>query len=285
MLCVIEAMYTERIIAGKMQSTIKFFSVISMVYDKIKRKKLTKGCFKSRSNYDITELGWENGQPLMHEHVGILPAVPDSKTTWDRTDDTLESIVHQATYPNVNLPEFDHHLNQNHQLTNKNSIVTPSTRIWGENSNHVEMSPPVYTKKRVQSSEHSDQCRGMNNLTISHQNHADKRPCGSGSATFAKNNDATMMTWASLESPRSMRSKTKPVDEDSACHAGSVSYKYFNKVTLCQTSNGDKILFFLKKRNLIVYTEYYRCIHCSQLGLSTNSVLVIFNRKFQMKSL
>ncbi|XP_017216368.1 transcription factor PIF7 [Daucus carota subsp. sativus] len=173
------------------------------------------------SNYDITELGWENGQPLMHEHVGILPAVPDSKTTWDRTDDTLESIVHQATYPNVNLPEFDHHLNQNHQLTNKNSIVTPSTRIWGENSNHVEMSPPVYTKKRVQSSEHSDQCRGMNNLTISHQNHADKRPCGSGNATFAKNNDATMMTWASLESPRSMRSKTKPVDEDSACHAGS----------------------------------------------------------------
>lgn len=178
---------------------------------------------KSRSNYDITELGWENGQPLKYEHVGSFSTVPASKATWGSTDDTLESIVHQATYPNINLPEFDHHLNHNHHLTKKNSIVTPSTRIWGENSIQMEINPPVYTKKRVQSSEYSDQCGGMNNFTSSHQKHADKRSCGSGNATFARNDDTTMMTWASFESPKSLRSKTKPVDEDSACHDRSVS--------------------------------------------------------------
>lgn len=159
----------------------------------------------------------------MHEHVGVLPTVANSESTWDRTDDTLESIVHQATYPNINLPEFDHYLNHNHHLTNRNSIVTPSTRIWGGNSIQMEVNPPVYSKKRVQSSEHSDQCGGMNNLTSSHQKHADKRSYGSGHATFVRNDDTTMMTWASFESPKSLRSKTKPVDEDSACHVGSVS--------------------------------------------------------------
>lgn len=197
--------------------------MIFQVYDRIRKMKLTQGCFKSRSNFDITELGWENGQPSMHEHVGGIPTAPNSETTWDRTDDTLESIVHQATYPNIILPEFDHHLNHNHHLTKKNSIVTPSTRIWGENSIQMEVNPPVYTKKRVQSSEYSDQCGGMNNLISSPQKHADKRSCGSGNATFARNDDTTMMTWASFESPESLRSKTKPVDEDSACHAGSVS--------------------------------------------------------------
>ncbi|KAL8118161.1 transcription factor PIF7-like isoform X2 [Apium graveolens] len=155
-----------------------------------------------KSNFDITELGWENGQPSMHEHVGGLPSVPNSETTWDRTDDTLESIVHQATYPNINLPEFDHHLNHNHHLTNKNSAVTPSTRIWGENSIQMEVNPPVYTKKRVQSLEHSDQCGGVNNFTSNHQKHADKRSCGSGNATFARKDDTAL-------------------DEDSACQYAS----------------------------------------------------------------
>ncbi|KAK1373412.1 transcription factor PIF7 [Heracleum sosnowskyi] len=164
------------------------------------------------SNFDITELGWENGQPLKHEHVGSFSALPASKAIWGSTDDTLESIVHQATCQNINLPEFDHH------LTNNDSIVASSTGKWGENSSNMEINLPMQTKKRVRSSGYPDQCGGMNNVS-SYQEYADRRSCSSANATFCRDNDTTMMTGASLESPRSL--KTRPVNEDSTCHAGS----------------------------------------------------------------
>lgn len=174
---------------------------------------------KSRSNYDdITELGWENGQPLKYEYVGSFSSVPASKSkaTWGSINDTLESIVHQATCQNINLPEFDHH------LTNNNSVVASPTGKWGENSTSMEINLPMQTKKRVRSSGYSDQYGGMNNVS-SYQEHADRRSCSSANTTFCRDNDTTMMTGASLKSPGSL--KTRPLNEDSTCHAGSVSYK------------------------------------------------------------
>jgi hypothetical protein len=48
---------------------------------------------KLRSTYELAELTWENGQPAMHG-LGELLHSDKTKTTWGRTCETLESIVH-----------------------------------------------------------------------------------------------------------------------------------------------------------------------------------------------
>lgn len=165
-------------------------------------------CLKFRSNYEVAELTWENGHLAMHELGTILPTA-QTKTTWDGTGETLESIVNQATShsQNINLAKNDHH--QNH-LGSTSSIAKSYNVKCGENLSHLEMAPG-FANKRVRS-EYSDQER------------ADRSACASASATFCRDNDTTMMTWASLESPRSL--KTEFVVEDSACHDGSVDSKF-----------------------------------------------------------
>ncbi|KAL0384865.1 UNVERIFIED_CONTAM: Transcription factor PIF7, partial [Sesamum radiatum] len=46
---------------------------------------------------------------------------------------------------------------------------------------------------------------------------AEESGCASASAAFCRDTDTTMMTWASFESPRSLKS-ARNADDDSACH-------------------------------------------------------------------
>lgn len=156
------------------------------------------------SNYEVAELTWENGQLAMHGLGGLLPTAP-TKPTWGRAGDTLESIVHQATCHNQNS-NFIHHA-QN--LANMKSTVGSSA--------HVQTGNQGLMKKRTRSD--SAHC-GRNFSTNVHEaERADRSACASASATFCRDNETTMMTWPSSESPRSLKAKT--TDEDSACHGGS----------------------------------------------------------------
>lgn len=166
---------------------------------------------KFRSNYEVAELTWENGQLAMHGLGGLLPTAP-TKPTWGRAGDTLESIVHQATCHNQNS-NFIHHA-QN--LANMKSTVGSSA--------HVQTGNQGLMKKRTRSD--SAHC-GRNFSTNVHEaERADRSACASASATFCRDNETTMMTWPSSESPRSLKAKT--TDEDSACHGGSVNNTNFS---------------------------------------------------------
>ncbi|XVF54373.1 hypothetical protein PTKIN_Ptkin05aG0176300 [Pterospermum kingtungense] len=171
------------------------------------------------SNYEVAELTWENGQLAMHGLSGLLPTAP-TKPTWGRSSDTLESIVHQATCHNNQKQNFNLLLQHDQVIPAKKttSIAASSEGNWAETaSGRLPMAAAALLKKRARSD--SDQCR-KNYLSGSIQEvKVDPSACASASATFCKDNDTTMMTWASHESPRSM--KTKTTDEDSACHNGS----------------------------------------------------------------
>lgn len=127
-----------------------------------------------------------------------LPPTGPTKPTWNRAKDTLESIVHQGTWPNENLypplPKHDHHNQVNMGSTVGSTIVNRA-----EASGRMHVGP-----KRVRSE--TDQCGGSFGSSIQEE---------AASATFCKENDATMVTWASFESLPNL--KTKMTDEDSAC--------------------------------------------------------------------
>lgn len=188
------------------------------------------------SNYEVAELTWENGQVAMHGLTGILPspappAVAANKVpTFGRTGDTLESIVHQATYYN-NVDKTPNH----HQQTQTIISRPDDGKKAGGNT---QISPVLLKKKRLRSTTGSDHDQyrinfhgissGSRNKSILHEDQVvassggagadrERSACASASATFCR--DATMMTWNSFESPRSV--KTKTTDEDSACHDGS----------------------------------------------------------------
>lgn len=198
------------------------------------------------SNFEVTELTWENGQLAMHELGGMFPAPTTTttssppKATWaggvGRVTDTLESIVHQATYcnnkqsPNL-LPASVPHQHSGHQNIENvgSSIVGSSGGKWAEKSGHIQTPvgppppPPVLMKKRTRSE--------SENCAVRNTNDHDMSACASANAAFCKensnnnntntNNDTTMMTWASYESPRSCTRTKTTTDEDSACHDGS----------------------------------------------------------------
>ncbi|XP_057516035.1 transcription factor PIF7-like [Amaranthus tricolor] len=192
------------------------------------------------SNFEVTELTWENGQLAMHELGGIFPGPASTTTTcppkptWGggvgSASDTLESIVHQATYcnnqqsPNL-MPCSVAHQQSGHQKRENigSSVVGSSGGKWAENSGHIQTTggppptPPGLMKKRTRSE--SENCAVRN--TTDHEMSA----CASANATFCKENnntnDTTMMTWASYESPRSCTRTKITTDEDSACHGGS----------------------------------------------------------------
>ncbi|KAG4191088.1 hypothetical protein ERO13_A07G069700v2 [Gossypium hirsutum] len=163
------------------------------------------------SNHQVADLTWQYGQQLaMHGFSGFLPTAPTKPTC--RSNDTLESIVHQATYHN-----------HDETPTNTSSIAASSGGNRSESSSRL---PPVsvaarLTKKRAQPISDSDQCRKHNISCGIQKDKADRSECGSD--TFYKiDNDATMVTWGSHdESLQSL--KTKTTDVDSGCHDGSES--------------------------------------------------------------
>ncbi|PSR95785.1 Transcription factor like [Actinidia chinensis var. chinensis] len=155
------------------------------------------------SNYDVAELTWENGQLAMHGLGGLPPtAPPKPKCGW--AGDTLESIVHQATYPK--------------QTDNQDQNPTIK---WAETSGTANVDPAFVRSE-------SDQC-GRN-----FGSGEERSASASASATFCNNeSDAIMMTWASFESPPSL--KTKTIDEDSACHGGSENLEDQERETKAET--------------------------------------------------
>ncbi|EEF47808.1 DNA binding protein, putative [Ricinus communis] len=168
-------------------------------------------------NHEIAELTWENGQIAMHGLGGFVHP-SQTKATWGRTNETLESIVHQATCHNQNLNSNQQGEKQSHQPTIASSTVASSDGKWAETSSgHQAGMAPLLMKKRTRSE--SNQCaRSFNGST--REEHMDLSACASASATFCRESDTTMMTWASFESPPpSLKAKT--TDEDSASHGGS----------------------------------------------------------------
>lgn len=156
----------------------------------------------------------------MHGLGGLLPTAP-TKPTWGRAGDTLESIVHQATCHNQNSSSFIHHA-QNHLNNMKSTTVGSSA--------HVQSGNQVSMKKRTRSdSAHCARNFSTNVHEPDHHQRADRSACASASATFCRDNDTTMITWPSSESPPpSLKAKT--ADEDSACHGGSVNNTIFSYI-------------------------------------------------------
>jgi hypothetical protein len=166
---------------------------------------------KFRSNYgNIAELTWEKGQLAMHGIGGVLSttATP-TKPTWGKAGETLESIVHQATTCHNQTPNIIQH-----DHTPVPNIAASSGRQWPDRQSSGQVQgAPALVRKRTRAD--SEQC--------AYENNGDGSACGSGTASgsFCRDNDTTMVTWASLESTRSL--KTKTTDEDSSClRSGSV---------------------------------------------------------------
>lgn len=148
------------------------------------------------TDYGVAEITWENGQPAMH---GL-----------GRANETLESIVHQATtcYNQTQNKEIDLQQGQNRsRMINISMNVASSNGKWAES----------YLKKRPRSSAIvHDQC--VRNLGTTSLQEDDI--CNSGTIN-SKDNDTTMMTWPSFDSPNQSM-KSQKTDDDSACQYGSV---------------------------------------------------------------
>lgn len=177
------------------------------------------------NNYEVAELTWENGQLAMHGLGGLLSTFPTKPSRWGKVanGDTLESIVQQATCNKQDYTLDDPPVN----TFSINGRVTSSHKKRPASYGQVKELPAVaFTRKRAHSdSEQWDNRDVCGSTHVNHEDIVDGSACASASdvsATFCKNSDATMMTWAnSLESTRSL--KTKTTDEDySSCHGGSV---------------------------------------------------------------
>lgn len=170
---------------------------------------------KIRSNYEIAELTWENGQLAMHGIGGLLSTNP-TKPTWGRAGDTLESIVHQATTHNQ-TPNI---IQQGRTPANIASLNCGSSSGKRPESSGQAEGAAALVRKRTRSDSEQGNGRSI------YENIGDGSACASGasvsaSGTFCRGKDTTMVTWASIESTRSL--KTKTTDEDSSCHrSGSV---------------------------------------------------------------
>lgn len=178
-----------------------------------------------RSNFELSELTWENGYLSTHELGGFLPTAP-IKSDWGRRDDTLESIVHQATAPSLGLDITpDKTVQHNINVGNKKRpvIVASSNGKWGENLSQVEMALGFPRKRDW--TEYSNHCE--RNYNCSNQELGEPSACASASATFCRGKDSTMMTWASFESPQSPKSKS--AYEDSAFLDDRVNFTIFSK--------------------------------------------------------
>lgn len=141
------------------------------------------------------------------------------------TNETLESIVHHATtfYNQSQNQETDLQATQI-LPTNLNSNVESSSGNW------VECAGPSYLKKRPRSSAIvHDEC--VKNLSLQEDNIT---------ISNSKDNDTTMMTWPSSDSPNQSL-KSKNTDDYSACQYGWVKFQNFMKkwIFLSNTINYD----------------------------------------------
>ncbi|XP_024028159.1 transcription factor PIF7 [Morus notabilis] len=166
---------------------------------------------KSRSNYQVKELTPANGQLDMHGLGGLLPLGP-AKPTWGRTGGTLESIVHQATC-HTHDPNVTHHGHGQTPATIGSNIVGPLIGKWAENSGQAP--PPTLVMRKRSRSDSDYGGRNLSSSSSMQEEHGG--PSASASATFCRESDTTMMTWASFESPHNLKNKTN--DEDFISHS------------------------------------------------------------------
>ncbi|KAI3440587.1 BHLH domain-containing protein [Psidium guajava] len=160
-------------------------------------------CPSSMFNRGVAELTWENGQLAMHGH-GPLKPPPGSS-------DTLESIVHQATCHKKN-PSSPRH----------DQPPPPSTGGILDKS-HAALQCPVnnyLVKKRKRSDSKPVHVvkKNSGNGVGGGTNGEERSICGSGSAAICRDDEVTMRTWASLETPASFKAKT--TDEDGSASHG-----------------------------------------------------------------
>ncbi|KAM1679235.1 hypothetical protein ACFX15_038571 [Malus domestica] len=161
------------------------------------------------SNYDVTELKSKNGQLGMHGLGGLLPTA-QAKPIWSRSRacDTLESIVDQATChkrdPNI--------IRHDQTPANISSMIASSGETWTDSSVQV---PPAqgWIRKRTRSDSGFFENNFSSKTNNIHEEHADP-----SRVRLCRDNDTTMSTLVSFESPPSL--KTKSIEEDSACHGG-----------------------------------------------------------------
>ncbi|KAL9266939.1 Transcription factor PIF7-like protein [Drosera capensis] len=158
------------------------------------------------STCEVAELTWKNGQLAMHELGGIFPTAP-AKPTWGRTADTLESIVHQATYRKKNQIGMER---GNQNMEKVGSVVASTGGKWGEDSVRVQL-PVGLEKKRTRPD--ADHCSRNSCCNFRDEELADRSACASANVALGRETDTTLVTWTSLDSPTSV--KTKNTDEDS----------------------------------------------------------------------
>uniref|UniRef100_A0A803P9Z4 Uncharacterized protein n=1 Tax=Cannabis sativa TaxID=3483 RepID=A0A803P9Z4_CANSA len=173
---------------------------------------------RSRFNNNVKELTWENGHLAMHGLDGLLPSGP-TKPTWGTNCETLESIVHQATTSNnqVQDPYVTYHGQTPATITFETDATSSGKRV-----ENAFMAPPVMRKRNQSNSNNEGKNLSSNNCSIQEEQ-GGPSACASASTTFCKESDTTLMTWASFESPQSL--KNKSTDVDSACHDGMVKKK------------------------------------------------------------
>lgn len=169
----------------------------------------------ARSNHGIAELTWESGQLAMHSHGSLKPPLGSS--------DTLESIVHQATCrkKNPSSPRHDQppppSSHRTRPLSSTGGIVDRSrARLQCPGNNCL-----VKKRKRSDSEPVHVVKKYMGNGVGGGTTREERSICGSASAAICRDDDVTMMTWPSFESPVSFKTKTTDED-DSASHSGSV---------------------------------------------------------------
>ncbi|KAK6128148.1 hypothetical protein DH2020_038101 [Rehmannia glutinosa] len=193
------------------------------------------------SNYEeVTELTWENGQLGLHGLGEInLPPPPTKQTTstWRGTkpEDTLESLVHQATFNNC--PHKNGEV-----MEVKYSTSVPTSGKWGENpcNSHLqqinggvakainssiqENSNGGATAKLVNSINAAASSGGKWGENMSKRVRSEYSKGveeGSACASASENTicrDTTMMTWTSFESPRNFKSPRITTDDDDSTY-------------------------------------------------------------------
>ncbi|KAI3777532.1 hypothetical protein L1987_47332 [Smallanthus sonchifolius] len=141
------------------------------------------------NDYGVAEITWENGQPAMHGR--------------GRTNETLESIVHQAATSYNQIQNQETYLQESQNLPRTQHI---SSNVASTSGERVDSAGPSYLKKRPRSSAIvHDHC--VRNLGLKED------------ISNSKDNDTSMMTWPSSDSHnQSLKSKNK--DGDSACQHG-----------------------------------------------------------------
>lgn len=149
----------------------------------------------------------------MHGLGGPHPTAQE-KITLSRARDTLESVVQQGT---------GQHQKSKHNIL-KDHYHHASTTSVAASSGDLH-AVPTLSRKRAWSKFSTDTTNIMleENCGLLLPSGGSSASATSAGATFCRDNDTTMMSWASLDSGRSFQNN-KTLEEHSACHSGSVTY-------------------------------------------------------------